>query len=81
MNAQLTLNLVHQTLTINHTFNPWQSSNPVVLTLSCSLILLSFNRFSFVAFSRVKSHMTTNGVSLDKTIGGVEEDDGPTSPC
>jgi len=25
--------------------------------------------------------MTTNGVSLDKTIGGVEEDDGPTSPC
>jgi len=25
--------------------------------------------------------MTTNGLSSDKKIGGVEEDDGPTSPC
>jgi hypothetical protein len=45
------------------------------------LHIIFSKRFSFVASSRVKSHMTTNGLSSDKKIGGVEEDDGPTSPC
>jgi hypothetical protein len=34
-----------------------------------------------MAFSRVESHVIANGLSLDKTMGGVEKDDGLTSTC